>query len=129
VRILTPEELASLAARSEWHGDKTNGIEIRHNEDGTVDEVCVYVDGQCVAHIEQMSEKSWWMGFYTRTHEAHVNFFGKKKGVTCRAEGWPASTFTCHTCGKTVSLFDSTIQDYQRVCREHVASSPANTTT
>lgn len=27
-----------------------------------LDEVCLYVDGRCVFHLEQMSETCWWMG-------------------------------------------------------------------
>lgn len=38
--------------------------EVRRNDDGTIDEVLLYVDGKCVFHMEQMSKKSWYFGLY-----------------------------------------------------------------
>ena len=114
--------VAELKSRSEWHGDSQNGIEIRHNPDGSVDEVCMYIDGECVVHVEQMSTAHWWMGLYGKTHEAHVNLFPKSKRqtpITLNAEGWPAAVFTCAICGHEVISCESTIQDYKRVCKVH----------
>jgi hypothetical protein len=61
---------------SEWHGDKTDGIEIREY-DGFVDEVLLYIDGECVFHMENMSDQCYWMGLYGKTHEAHCNVLSK----------------------------------------------------
>ena len=39
-------------------------IEIRNNDDGSLDEIVMRVGGECVYHLEQMSHRSWWMGCY-----------------------------------------------------------------
>lgn len=41
-----------------------DGIEVRYNEDGTIDEVLVYdkTSGKCLLHMEQMSEACYWIG-------------------------------------------------------------------
>lgn len=76
---------------SEWHGDKNDGIEIRRNEDGSVDEVCLYVGGKCVVHVEQMSDQCFWMALYGAGHTAHVNFLSKNRRshVDATVEAWP----------------------------------------
>jgi hypothetical protein len=62
---------------SVWSGDKTNGIETRY-QGGEVDEVCLYVDGECVLHLEQMSDQCFWMGLRTKNgYGVHVNIFSK----------------------------------------------------
>lgn len=39
-------------------------IEVRRNDDGTIDEVLLYVGERCVFHLEQMSKRSWYFGVY-----------------------------------------------------------------
>src|SRR3972149_4554725 len=79
--------------RIELHGDKTNGIEFRWQGDD-LDEVCMYVGGECVLHVERMSEKNYWMGLYGATHEAHLHFgsSGKAKVKFYSAEAWSAES-------------------------------------
>jgi hypothetical protein len=42
------------------------GIEIRYNEDETVDEILVRdkETGKCLLHMEQMNEARYWIGLY-----------------------------------------------------------------
>ena len=63
--------------RSEWHGDKRDGIEYRWTEDGDLDEICMYVAGKCVLHIERMSDCYYWMGFYTAGGEGSATIGSK----------------------------------------------------
>lgn len=61
---------------STWYGDKQNGIEVRGEEDA-VDEVLVYVGGECIVHMEGMSDQCYWFGIYTKDFEAHLNVRSK----------------------------------------------------
>lgn len=74
---------------SVWHGTKRDGIEIRY-QGGEVDEVCLYRSGDCVFHLEQMSDVCFWMGLYAAGHTAHVNVFSKnvQSFVGANADGW-----------------------------------------
>lgn len=56
-------------------------IEIRNNEDGTLDEIILKVDGECIFHLEQMSDKTWWMGLGSPTlgDYKHCTLHSKKK--------------------------------------------------
>lgn len=58
-------------------GDKTDGIELRYGDDGFLDEIVVYRDGQCCVHIEAMSEKCYWMSLKSERFEVHANCFSK----------------------------------------------------
>jgi len=40
-------------------------VEVRPNEDGTVDEVIINVGGRCVFHLEQMDDDAYWFAIYT----------------------------------------------------------------
>lgn len=73
---------------SEWLGDNQNGVEFRRHEDGTIDEVCVYIDGQCVVHTERMDDTYFWMGIYTKAGDASVTFHSKswRAFVDCNGE-------------------------------------------
>lgn len=75
---------------TQLHGTKTNGIEIRRNDDGSVDEVLMYVDGRCVVHVEQMYDECFWMALYGSKHTAHVNFWSKNRRshVEAKVEAW-----------------------------------------
>lgn len=75
---------------TQWHGDKTDGIEIRFNDDGSLDEVIVYVDGKCIVHLEQMSDVSWWVGLYAKGHTAHLDIGSKnyRSHVEVTPEAW-----------------------------------------
>lgn len=79
--------------KSEWHGDSTNGIEIRHEGD-FVDEVLLYVNGKCVFHMENMSDQCYWFALYAKGHDAHCNVFAKnnRSHLALMAEAWPTIT-------------------------------------
>lgn len=51
-------------------------IEIRRNDDGSLDEV---VAQNVFVHLEQMADNSWWMGVSTpdNAHLIHVNFYSE----------------------------------------------------
>lgn len=75
---------------SVWHGDKTDGIEFRY-QGGDLDEICVYVRGDCVLHAERLDDNCIWMGLYAANHTANVNLASKngKAHVVFRGEeGW-----------------------------------------
>lgn len=45
-------------------GPAAERIEIRRNDDGTIDEVLFFVGIRCVFHLEQNSKHSWYFGLY-----------------------------------------------------------------
>lgn len=80
----------SAERRHEWHGDEQNGIEFRWYGD-FLDEVCMYIDGACVFHLESMSDTSYWMGLCGKSHMAHLGVHAKnnRSHLDMTAEGWP----------------------------------------
>lgn len=80
----------SVADGSEWYGDKTDGIEIRRQE-GHIDEIVAYRNGECVVHIEAMSDQCFWMSLMSKRFELHANCYSKngRSHVEMNAEGWP----------------------------------------
>lgn len=52
-------------------------IEVRRNDDGTLDEV---VAKDCSFHLEQMSEDCWWMAVYKENRRVAV-FLSTKHGA------------------------------------------------
>lgn len=56
-------------ALSDIVGDKENGIIARYLDDD-LDEIVMYVGGECVMHMEGMSESSIWFGLYPLGHAA-----------------------------------------------------------
>lgn len=75
---------------SEWYGDKTDGIEIRR-QSGEIDEIILYRNGECVVHIESMSDQCFWMSLMAKRFEVHANCYAKngRSHVEMNAEGWP----------------------------------------
>jgi hypothetical protein len=63
----------------------SRAIEIRSNDDGTLDEV---VARGCDFHLEQMDDTCWWMGITMPDGETvHVNLFTARKArILGRAE-------------------------------------------
>lgn len=58
-------------------------IEVRRNEDGSLDEV---VASDAFVHLEQMSDKSWWLGVQKDGYR-QVVWFGIEKGkLVARSE-------------------------------------------
>ena len=41
-----------------------NRTEVRLNEDGSIDEVVLYIDGRCVFHMESLDHDLWYFGLY-----------------------------------------------------------------
>lgn len=72
---------------SEWLGDNQNGVEFRRYDDGTIDEVCVYVNGNCVVHTERMDDGLFWMGVYTDAGSAAVHFFSRSGRAVVDCDG------------------------------------------
>jgi len=86
-----PEPERELMAKSKWIGDKQNGIECRGEDvEGALDEVCLYVNGQCVMHMEAMSEVCYWFGFYIGDHEVHMNISSRslRAVIDAKVEDW-----------------------------------------
>lgn len=55
--------------------DAQNGIVVRKNEDGTLDEILMYSRGEVVFHLESMGSNGWWSGLYPPNGDAwHLNF-------------------------------------------------------
>lgn len=84
-----------VCSRSEWYGDKQDGIEVRMCGDH-IDEIVVYRNGQCCVHIEQMSDQCYWMSLMSERFEVHANIYGKngRSHVDANAEGWPRTERT-----------------------------------
>ncbi len=55
-----------------FHGDETDGIELRYDHTGDLDEVVLYVGGECVFHSERMDNHWFWMGVYAKNHTARL---------------------------------------------------------
>ena len=64
-----------------WIGTKTNGIEFRSFDDSTLDEVCLYVDGECVFHLEMMDDHLFWVGLYAKSNKTAHLYIGAKNGM------------------------------------------------
>ena len=39
-------------------------VEIRRNDDGSLDEVLLYDEERCLFHLEQMDGDHWWFALY-----------------------------------------------------------------
>ena len=62
-------------------------VELRRNEDGTLDEALLYVDGACVFHLEQLNESEWYLGL----HHGEWRYFVPQGNIT----GWDRYEDTC----------------------------------
>lgn len=83
---LTDSERADLESRRH----KSGPFEVRLNPDGSIDELLMYIDGQCVMHIEQMSDNYFWMGLYANGMTLHSQFGAKNSRAKAfmNAEWW-----------------------------------------
>jgi hypothetical protein len=61
-------------------------VEVRRNEDGTIDEVVLYRDGRCIFHIEQDTRRSWYFTLDDGTDETYLFFIDAKKRVSVRLD-------------------------------------------
>jgi len=66
---------------STWIGDKErkNGVELRPGEMPRVlDEAVLYIDGQCVMHMEAMNKSTYWFGLYLPDGtQVNLNIFSR----------------------------------------------------
>lgn len=79
--------MSQATPKQERH--RRNGpFEIRLNDDGTIDEVLLYIGNQCVMHLEQMDDGYFWMGLYADAKTCHVNVGARKGDAFINAEWW-----------------------------------------
>jgi hypothetical protein len=58
---------------------KKGNIEVRL-KDGKLDEIVVVnKEGDCVFHLEQMTDNHWWLAAYDQDHEVHVDLTSDSK--------------------------------------------------
>lgn len=57
-------------------GTPSPRVELRWNDDKTLDEALVYVGDHCVAHLEQMDSNYWWLGL---GRDVRINLHSKKR--------------------------------------------------
>ena len=60
-------------------------VEVRHNDDGTIDEVVLYdALGRCLFHLEQLDRDLWYFGLYPTVDpddEVQFDIVRRKKRV------------------------------------------------
>lgn len=58
-------------------------FEVRPNEDGTIDEVLIYVGEACVFHLEQLDDDAYWFAWFGDgpDRERHFDIRRRKKRV------------------------------------------------
>lgn len=87
-KVVLFEPTCSISmSRSEWIGDKQNGVELRYAAGG-LDEVCLYANGVCVMHMEVMNDVGIWFGLHPRDGVmVHLNIFSKncRSHITAKA--------------------------------------------
>lgn len=54
-------------------------IEVRHAPNGSIDEILLYRDGECLVHLEYMDSGLVWMGLYGKEKMAHVRLGAKSR--------------------------------------------------
>lgn len=60
-------------------------VELRKNDDGTLDEFLIYVGDTCVYHLEQMDDDHWWMAAYLGDERVTVSLSARGK-ITATVE-------------------------------------------
>ena len=64
-------------------------VEVRRNDDGSLDEVLLYDAERCLFHMEQLDDDRWWFALYPTDpgasgmtdDDAHFDIFRRKKHV------------------------------------------------
>jgi len=64
------------------------GTELRYNEDGTVDEIIINRNGECIFHLEQMDDGHYWSALGTGQERVDINFHSDSP-ISARAEAVP----------------------------------------
>lgn len=78
---------------SEFREVGRHKVEIRRNDDGTIDEVVAYgPDGDCWFHLEQLDDDGYYFGIYDGVENLEqFDIWRRKKRVIVRAYDDPAS--------------------------------------
>lgn len=63
-----------------WLVGRFSRVEIRRLDDGTLDEVVLWVVGVCVFHLEKMDDYHWWAGLYSREDTHHLRWICHEDG-------------------------------------------------
>jgi hypothetical protein len=77
---------------------ETLRLEVRPNEDGSVDEVLIYRGAECVFHLEQMDDDAYWFAWYgdgmDRDRHFDIHRHGKRVTITDREGPLDATPLT-----------------------------------
>lgn len=55
-------------------------VDVRPNDDGTIDEVFIHVGDRCLFHLEQMDTDAYWFGIYPTDTDDRWSFWIGRKG-------------------------------------------------
>jgi hypothetical protein len=71
-----------------WIGDKNNGIRLNIDDDEVLDEAALYIDGECVMHLEATSDVGYFLGLYGRDDSLIINIFSNnlKSHISAKSE-------------------------------------------
>lgn len=68
--------------------DAQNGIVVRKNEDGSLDELFLYARGEVILHLEDLGSNGWWIGCYPPNGDDwHLNFMPGPMCASQQREG------------------------------------------
>lgn len=76
-----------------YYGAKKDGVQLHYQGEGKdeyLDEIFMFRNGRCIFHLEAMSDQTYWMGIYGKTHDVHA-WIGSENGrshVGAKGEGW-----------------------------------------
>ena len=84
-----PQKHTEFFNGSQWYGDKHDGIEVRI-VNAKVDEIILYRNGECVVHLEALSDQQISLSMISKGYEVHTNLFSvnDESKVSMNVEGW-----------------------------------------
>lgn len=56
-------------------------IEVRLNKDSSLDEVVLERDGECLFHLEQLSDTNWWMAVHDGGQTVYINLTTRRATI------------------------------------------------
>jgi hypothetical protein len=67
----------------EWDDSRPVRFEVRPNDDGSVDEVLIYVGAECIFHLEQLDYDAYWFAWYGdgMDRDRHFDIRRRKRSV------------------------------------------------
>lgn len=74
----------STADRSHQRGP----FEVLLHDDKSIDEILLRVGGECVMHVEQLSDRCFWMGLYAEGKTLFAHFGSTRGDMHVNAEWW-----------------------------------------